>query len=148
MTTTATRTGIARESLTLALFAELQPLIVANHAAIGTPSPLVLDSWTIQGMHPLVWVVRSDGRSVGYCAHLVQTIPIHGEKWATCFALYLKREHSPRARALVLQVEQELKAEGVVVITYSVPHGSDAGMFFEAIGYPCLELVMGKRLIP
>lgn len=140
------RSSITREPLTLALWAELQPLIHANHAATGSEAPLAVDSWTVQGMAPFLWLVRVDERPVGYCAHAVQAHPLYGEKWATCIALYVDPAHRMLVRSLIARVEADLAGERVACISYGVPHLSRAGAFFEAIGYPCMELVMGKRL--
>ncbi len=123
--------AIARENLTL-------------EAALG--APLAPDLWTLVGMGPLLWVVRAGGQAVGYCAHLIQPHPLFGERQALCVAIYLQPAHRGVARRLVAEIETALRAEGVAVIAYSVPHQGRAGAFFEAIGYPCEEMVMARRI--
>lgn len=137
---------IRREPLTSQLAAELAPLMAENHAAADTGAPLAPDLWLLQAMQPLLWIVRVDGRAVGYCAHFVQPHPFFGERWASCAAIYLRPEHRGMTRRLVAQIEAELQRDGVRLVSYSVPHLSRAGSFFEAIGYDCRELVMAKRI--
>lgn len=145
MIATLPRTAITRQTLTQALLLELDPLIRANHAAAETGAPLAPDWWQLARMGLWLWVVRVDGRAVGYCAHVVSRHPFAGEQWATCAAVYLDPAHRGLVRQMVRQIERDLAGQ-VAVITYSVPHLSRAGAFFEAMGYPCAELVMQKRL--
>lgn len=140
------RQVIAREPLNDRLIAELGALIEANHHAASPLTTLQPDWGTIIKMRPLLWVVRCDGVAVGYCAHLVQTHVFFGEKHAVCAAIYLSPEHRARVRGMIGQIERELTAEGVSSISYSVPHLSRAGAFFEAIGYECAELIMVKKI--
>ncbi len=144
--TTATLPAITREPLTIALFDELRPLIEANHKAANVDGPLDFQPWVLQGMQPQVWVVRDDGKAVGYCAHIIAPNPITAERWAVCLAIYVDPKHRALARALVKQIEHDVRGD-VVVVTYSVPHLSNAGAFLEVVcEYQCRELVMAKRI--
>lgn len=137
---------LLRETLSEEIIEDLCLLIEANHHAASPLTVLRPDWWTLVKMRPLFWVVLCDGVTVGYCAHLVQTHVFFGEKQAVCAAVYLRPEHRARARGMIRQIERELTDEGVSSISYSVPHWSRAGAFFEAIGYECAELIMVKKI--
>lgn len=140
------RAAIARVPVTSQLWEQLGHLLKANHDATETDSPLNLDRWAIQGMHPQVWVVRVKDEPLGYCSHVVGPHPVYGEKWATCLAIYLHPKFRFLAADLVRVVEGDLKADGVQVIAYGVPHHSRAASFLERMEYDCREVVMAKRL--
>lgn len=149
--TTATLPAIAREVLTPDLARELRPLIAANHAATGKagrPDPAWPAIYQVAGNGDLcLLVARVDGRPVGYCAHAA--VINHGTSQlnAVCLAIYLDPAHRMLTRALVRQAEEAAKDAGCHAITFSVPHMSRSGSFFEAIGYDCLELVMARQLV-
>jgi hypothetical protein len=146
MTLTLAASSITREPLTSTLASELRPLMAENHQAAGIEAPLSPDLWAIQAMQPRLWVVRDEGRAVGYCAHVIQPHPFFGELWASCAAIFVRDTHRRMVRPMVQQIERELRGDGVKVIGYSVPHLSRAGAFFEAMGYGCAQLVMERRL--
>lgn len=139
------RSGIHREPLTPDLCRLLRPLMEANHAAAGVDAPLDPDLWLIQGMQPRVWVVWHEGRPVGYCAHIISRHPLTQEMHATCLAIYIDPAHRPRAFQLIRRAEADL-AGHVSLIAYNLPHMTEAGVFFERMGYDCRELVMAKRI--
>ena len=123
-------------------------LITENHAAAGIDAPLALNREALFHVNPSVWVLWHDGQAVGYCAHVVGPHLYTGEMTATCAAIYVRPAHRGKVRGMLDHIEQDLRAAGVVVINYSVPHLSKAGAFFEYIGFECAELVMRKRISP
>ncbi len=142
---------IAREPLTPELLAELRPLILANHDATGRPSPLDPDWIGLADLERgdalcLIVARSAGGQAVGYVAHLMINHPLYRERWAQCVAVYLDPAHRALARALVSQAEEMAKGAGAAVVTYSVPRASRAAAFLHAIGYPCMEQVMAKRV--
>lgn len=148
---TAPAVLISREPLAPDLVQELQPLILANHAATGCPEPAD-PQWPVfyqiagEGALCLL-VVRIDGRAVGYCAHAAIRNHGTGSLHAVCLAIYLDPAHRDLAKGLVREAERCAREAGCGAISFAVPHLSNAGAFFETVmGYECLELVMGKRL--
>lgn len=135
-----------RETLDDAMIIELDSLITANHAAV-VPDTLLAPNWVIiEAMSPQLWVTRINGYAVGYCAHLVCQHVFTGDLQANCAAIYVMPHARHLTRLMIAQIERELTQQGVRTISYSVPHRSRAGSFFEAVGYECTELVMTKRV--
>ena len=126
----------------------LWDLIRENHEAAGIDANLMVDRRALERCNPRVWILWHDGQAVGYCAHIVATHLFTGEITATCAAIYVRPAFRDKVRKMLDHIEADLRAGGVVVINYSVPHMSRAGSFFEAIGYECRELVMCKRIQP
>lgn len=147
MTTTADHL-IAIDRIILGSMAwdALHPLIEENHKAAGIDGPLCYNRDALEKCNPVVWVLFLDDKPVGYCAHIVGPHLFTGEQTATCAAIYVRPAHRDKVRKMLDHIEEDLRAGGVVVINYSVPHLSKAGAFFERIGYECAELVMRKRL--
>lgn len=148
-TTLLSSAQIHQEATTTELLTELRPLMEENLQAVCPESSLV-GTWMDSRFIPMavhLWIVRIDGEPVGYCGHIVAPHPFFGETWATCAAIYIRPAHRVLARRLIRQVEDDLAGQ-VAVISYSVPHLSNAGAFLETVmGYECRELVMGKRLV-
>jgi GNAT superfamily N-acetyltransferase len=121
-------------------------LISENHDAAGIDAPLHLNRAALERCNPSVWILWHEGAAVGYCAHIVGPHLFTGEQTATCAAIYVRPAHRDKVRKMLDDIEADLRAGGVVVINYSVPHLSKAGAFFEHVGYECAELVMRKRI--
>lgn len=126
----------------------LSQLMAENHAAAGIDAPMCVDRERLEACNPLLWMLWHEGESVGYCAHIVAPHLFTGEMTATCAAIYVRPDHRARVRKMLDHIEADLREAGAVVINYSVPHLSKAGVFFERIGYEYAELVMRKRIEP
>lgn len=134
------------ENLTQVLASELTPLTQMNHRAAIPGMELELDWWALVKMPMLkLWVMRSRGQAVGYCAHAVMRHVFTGQRQATCMAIYVMPVYAGSVAQFIREIEVWLVADGVTSISYSVPHGSRASCFFERAGYDCSELVMTKR---
>lgn len=147
---------ISRETFTPALLAELRPLIEANHAATGMePGRLdprwgVYDAMQAAGMLRL-YVARRNAGAVawGYAAFVVQPSANYAEVWAVAVAIVatLEARRCYAGVTLLETSERMLRAEGVQVITHSVPTGQGAfGQTLFGLGYERAEVVWRKRV--
>lgn len=138
--------GTTRARLSESTWSGLWDLIRENHEAAGVDANLMVDRQSLERCNPSLWILWHEGSAVGYCAHIIAPHLFTGEMTATCAAIYVRPAHRAKVRKMLDTIEADLRAGGVVVINYSVPHMSRAGSFFEAIGYECRELVMCKRI--
>ncbi len=140
---------LAREPFTPALLAELKPLILANHEATGSDAPLNPDWLAIEhlnrGEAMALMVARYDDRAVGYCAQVMHTHQLYGERWAVCLAIYLVPAHRRSFQWLIDGMEDLARSGGASVLSYNLPSEMNFRAF-ERMGYDRTEVVMTKRL--
>lgn len=140
----ATATTIGREFLTDTLWRELEPLFFACRESATPDRPMVLSRDRLPPM--TWWVAREGGAPVGYCCHIIHDHPFYAERWAQCASFYVEPTSPTMPFRLLRHIERDLRDMDVDRVIYGAPHLSQAGVFFEANGYDCLELVMGKML--
>jgi ribosomal protein S18 acetylase RimI-like enzyme len=144
---------LAREPFTPTLLAELRSLILANHKATGSSSPLDpnWDGIAYLGDHGAMAlvVVRFNDKPVGYAAQVMQVHHLYGERWAVCLAIYLMPAYRRHFRKLADEMERIAREAGAAVLSYSVPRRDgllSAVGTFERLGFRAAEVMMAKRL--
>lgn len=147
---------IIREPFTPALLAELRPLIEANHAATGLAPERLAPRWEVYDAMERagllrVFVARRHAGAVawGYAAFVVQPSTNYAEVWAAAVAIVATREARRCYAGITLLETSErlLRAEGVQVITHSVPTGQPGfGQTLLGMGYERAEVVWRKRV--
>ena len=98
-----------------------------------------------------VYVVRTEGKLVGYCVYLVSLGSLHSmtTKRASNTDLWLMPEHRKGFTGikLIKFAEDSLRAEGVVLMTTAVMENSHAAMkILEYLGHKRTEVTFTKVL--
>jgi GNAT superfamily N-acetyltransferase len=103
--------------------------------AIGPiePQPYIYEAIEASGIMA-AFMVRDEGRDVGFAVMLMPVLPHYGKKVATIESLFIAKDsrRSGAGRELMRAVEDHAKAAGCAGILYSAPVGGQLERLLEA----------------
>lgn len=134
---------------------EITPLIQANYAEVGhfQEFHLCVDMDRYRKCEAAgafrMFTLRDDGVLIGYAGFWL-TFAMHNsyQRRASHDCLYVKPEHrrADVVKAFITEVDRELKAMGMDLVSQIVPLTNDFGPFLEAMGYEAVATTYARKL--